>query len=94
MLAHDTRRVPAQSKEATVLHLRINEMIDLIPEDFSKRTEMIRVLKDRQSSIPYTAPDAMSGRWQEVSRILGDYIPSDADWGPKVAEIFGKELED
>jgi hypothetical protein len=93
MPTHTSKRVPAQSKEATALHLRINEIIDLIPKDFPKRIDMIRALEDRQGSIPYTAPDAMSGRWHEISRILGDYIPEGADWGSKVAEIFGKEVD-
>lgn len=86
--------IPGQSKEATTLHHRINEIIGMIPEGFPRRQSMIHALEDRQNSLLYTAPEAIGGRWHEVSRILGDYIPEDADWGSKIGEIFGRELED
>lgn len=86
--------IPVQCKAATTLFLRVNEIIELIPQDYPKREEIIHSLKGRQNSIHYTHPDAMSIRWGEVAQILEHNLPDpqEVGWAKEVAELFGEPM--
>ena len=70
----------------TVLFKRVDKIIGLIPDEFPKRREIVRLLADSRDAIRTTPPDAMQNRWDEVNRILEREFPSPirADWAKKI----------
>ncbi len=86
--------VPNQCIEATVLFTRVNEIIDLIPEEFDSRSCIVHSLRDRQNSIYYTHPGAMRQRWHEVARVLEGALPDPEKcvWAKQIAELYGKPV--
>lgn len=91
-MTYRDKGIPAQCEAATVLFIRISEIIDRIPEDYPRRDQIVHSLKGRQDSIHYTHPDAMGMRWGEVSRILQDTLPDpkQVDWAKSIADLYGK----
>ncbi len=93
-MSNPDMRIPNQCIEATILFTRVNEIIDLIPEEYDDRSRIVHSLRDRQNSIYYTHPGAMPYRWQEVSRILENSLPDpeQVDWVKQIAELYRKPV--
>ena len=53
----------------------LDALVKQIPEDFEHRKDMVSEFNSVRESIPYTAPEAMSLRWEQCAEILTDYIP-------------------
>lgn len=87
--------IPAgQSPEAAALYTRIDDIINTIPADWRSRESVVHLLRSRQESIPYTPPSGISQRWQEVSSILGAWLPDPATctWAADIATLFGAPI--
>lgn len=80
--------------EGAILSNRIDQVIGLIPEDFRDREIVIRALRSRQDSIPFTAPKAMNDRWLEVAGILISMLPNpeEVEWSGQIAKIMAEEV--
>jgi len=88
--------MPAQySRDAQILHERIDRAIELIPEKFPRREDLVRALRGRQESIAFTAPGAMDGRISEVADILSEYLPDPdrTNWAFFISQIFSAGYE-
>jgi|GEM_PF-2776798 len=88
------RQVPNQCPEAAALYNRINIIAGKVPNDFpGKETLTIRLI-DRRSSIPYTAPEVIGMRWNEIAAILSDSLPDPEStvWAREIAELFGQPV--
>lgn len=89
----NTNHVPGQCQSSLVLNKRIDEIIDLIPEDFEERKRIVNALQKRKESLLYTAPTAMEGRWHEVAGILEQLPdPATCKWANKIAVLFSAEI--
>jgi hypothetical protein len=68
----------------------IDEILKLIPEDFDE--DFIIGLKEIQDSALYTAPEAMSIRWQTGAELFDDYFGNNInelnEWQKQVVKIW------
>lgn len=87
-----TKETAIQNSGEEELINRINMIINIIPNNFTERELVVLSLQDRLDSIPYTAPEIMVYRWNEVSDILSTNLPDieSCPWTKQIAELFGK----
>jgi len=86
----DEVQIPAQCSDATELHKRINLIVDMIPEEFADKKDIVRKLIGRRNSIPFTAPAVIWVRWDEVASILSSDLPDpkSGSWAEEIATLF------
>jgi hypothetical protein len=73
---------------------RIDQVIDLIPDSFEQKENLVLTLKKRQDSIRHTPPTALDTRIAEVANILAHYLPegSNPELEQAIGDIMCKEL--
>jgi len=71
----------------------IQEAINEIPETEIK---FIKQLKHNQRNVPFTAPELMYIKWDEIHSILWKYIPEKPteEWHFKVLSVFSTKSVD
>jgi hypothetical protein len=77
-----------------ILSERIDRIVELIPEDFPGRQDVVSVLQAQKSSVEYSAPEQIPDRWQEIAHTLNTYLPGtdEAAWTEQIADVFGEKF--
>ena len=76
------------------IYLVIKAMKTKIPFEFNSRGSLLDRLDEISYSAAYTAPEAMSIRWDEIAEALTVYLGEPDNWWKKeVAMIFANELD-
>jgi len=85
-----TNASPAVS--AAVLRSRIDAIIGMIPDEFTRKEDVVAALGAHKESIPYTAPEAIGLRWADVSDTLKLYLPDPkgGGWPAEVERCYAK----
>lgn len=74
----------------------MNAIVNIIPEDFEQRDHIEASFKHIAGSVPYTAPEAMSMRWDQLIQVLNAYVPlceSSPDWIKTLAKVANDEID-
>jgi hypothetical protein len=85
--------MPALCPEAAILHRKITQIIGLIPEKFVDRDVLIRSLKSKQGSIPFTTSGGIVGRRREVEGVLTTWLPGSNPpaWVGEIQKVMSAE---
>lgn len=81
-------------REGEILSERIDRIIELIPEDFQGRQDVVSVLRAQKSSLEYSAPEQVPNRWNEIAQTLNTYLPGpdETKWATQIADVFGEKF--
>ncbi len=72
----------------------LNQILDIIPNDYSKKSELEMRLNYVIEDSKYRSPELMCIAWQDASTILKDYLLADASrnlvwgWEDDIFELF------
>lgn len=69
-----------------------SQIIEEVPDTFEQKPYLVDHLQEVCESYIYTAPEAIPGRWGQVSYILDKFLGEpDADWKKNIVKIFGDQ---
>jgi hypothetical protein len=72
----------------------MDAMLRQVPREFKYRESLARRFGFIRDSLPYTAPELLSMRWEQCAEVLGDYIPEpDTEWQKTLADIFNAVID-
>jgi len=72
----------------------MDAVVKLIPPEFVGRSDLLVRIESIKSSVPYTAPEIMIMRWDQLESSLQHYLGiPDAEWKHRIRDVMIAKID-